>query len=245
MLEVSNLGVFTKDGKEILSGVDFSVSKGETVVLLGPNGAGKSTICTTLMGDPRFKVKGSAKFEKKELLKLTPDKRAKLGIFLSFQNPVEIPGVSTTEMLRTALVKKNKYLPLDTVREEISKNAKKLGQNIWFSERELNIGFSGGEKKKNEIIQMLTLKPKLIILDEIDSGLDLDASDKISKILRDYQKETDCSYLIVTHNMRILKHLAVSKTVILNKGRVYMTGDEKLISRVEKQGFKAIFEEVS
>jgi Fe-S cluster assembly ATP-binding protein len=242
--EVKNLGVKVESGKEILSQVNFSVAAGETAVLVGPNGAGKSTIAGAIMGDPRFSVSGSVKFLGKELLKMSVDKRAGLGIFMSFQNPVEVPGIATTEMLRAVLEeKKGGFVPIDEVREGILAGAKKLGTNIWFSERELNVGFSGGEKKKNEILQMLALKPKFVILDEIDSGLDVDAGKKISKILRDYQKESGCSYLIITHNMRVLSDLKPSKAILMDKGRVIAVSDEKMLKRVEKEGFKALLEE--
>lgn len=244
-LSVLNLTTSVSD-REILHGVSFEVNAGETVVLLGPNGAGKSTVAASIMGDPKFFVSGEAKFLGKDILKLSVDKRAKLGILMSFQNPVEVPGISTTEMLRTVFEeKKGGFIPLDEVREKISGAAKKLGQNIWFSEREMNVGFSGGEKKKNEILQMLTLEPKLVILDEIDSGLDVDAGERISKVLAEYQKESGCSYLIITHNMRVLKHLKPSKAVLMNEGRVMKVGDSGLVKQVQKQGFKLILDEIT
>ena len=244
-LNVKQLRASTREGKEILFGVDFSVNKGETAVLIGPNGAGKSTIAAAIMGDPRFVASGSVKLFKKEITNLSVDKKAELGLFCSFQNPVEVPGITTTEMIRAVLEeRKGGFVPVDEVREKISKNAKELGQNIWFAERELNVGFSGGEKKKNEIIQMLSLEPKFVILDEIDSGLDVDAGAKISKVLADYQKKTGCSYLIVTHNMRVLKHLKVAKTILVDEGRVGAVSDKTLLKRVEKSGFKAVLEEL-
>ncbi|MBQ6486639.1 Fe-S cluster assembly ATPase SufC [Candidatus Saccharibacteria bacterium] len=268
LLIISGFSVNVKDGsvsrdlkssspvggakKEILTGVDFEIRKGETVALLGPNGAGKSTIASAIMGNPKFKTKGSIKFydEKKgvlkEILRLSPDKRARLGIFSSFQNPVEIPGISTTEMLRTTLEEKTgKFVPLDDLREEISDAAKKLGQNVWFSERELNVGFSGGEKKKNEILQMLILKPKLVILDEIDSGLDVDAAKEISKVLAKYQRESGCSYLIISHNMRVLKSLKVDKTVLMKEGKIFAVSDGEMVKKIEKEGFNTVFEQFS
>lgn len=244
LLSVSNLTASVSD-REILHGIDFTVDTNETVVLLGSNGAGKSTVAAAIMGDPRFSASGSVKFLEKEILSLAVDKRAKLGIFMSFQNPVEVPGVTTTEVIRSVLEeKKGGFVPLDDVRKEITASAKKLGTNIWFSEREMNVGFSGGEKKKNEIMQMLSLKPKLVILDEIDSGLDVDAGANISKVLAEYQKESGCSYLIITHNMRVLKHLKPSKAVLIDKGHVEAVGDAGLVKRVEKQGFKAILNEI-
>lgn len=245
ILTVSDLKA-TVNEQEILRGINFSINKGETVVLLGQNGAGKSTVAATIWGDPKFKVSGSVQFKSQELVGMKINERAKKGIFVSFQNPVEVPGVSTTEMLRTALEEKDgAHLALDEVREKINKAVQKLGQNIWFSERELNVGFSGGEKKKNEIMQMLVLEPELVILDEIDSGLDVDAAEKVSEILAAYQKESGCTYLIITHNMRILSHLRPSKTVLIDKGSVYRVGDEKLAKTIEKRGYKAIFDEIS
>lgn len=241
VFEAKNLSVSTREGKKILSGVDFSLENGETAVLLGRNGAGKSTIANAISGNPKFKVSGSMKFLGKEISKMTVDKRARLGILMSFQSPVEIPGISTTEMIRSVLEeRKGGFVPLDEVREEITASVRKLGTNIWFSERELNVGFSGGEKKKNEILQMLSLKPKFVILDEIDSGLDIDASKKISKILAEYQKETECTYLIITHNMRVLANLKPSKAILLEKGCVIAVGDGKLVRKVEKEGYEAL-----
>jgi len=250
MLEVSRLRATVKSSspvggaeKEILKGVDFSIGANETVVLLGRNGAGKSTVASCLMGDPKFKVSGSARFLGKNLLKLSPDKRAKLGLLMTFQNPVEIHGVSTTEIVRASMEEKKKgFVPIDKVREKILENGT---ENVWFYEREANVGFSGGEKKKNEIALTLALRPKLLILDEIDSGLDLDSSEEISKILAKYQRETGCSYLIISHNLRVLRHLKVDKAILIEKGSVYMTSDAGLVKRVEKEGIRAILNEVS
>ena len=258
MLEISKLSVSVGE-KEILEDVDFSVGPKETVVLLGANGAGKSTVASAMMGDPKFskahggKITGEIKFNGKTIFRefesgrgsrkvnLKTDERARLGIFCSFQNPVEVAGISTTEMIRAVFEeRKGGFVPIDEVREKITGVAKKLGQNIWFSEREMNVGFSGGEKKKNEILQLLSLEPKMIILDEIDSGLDVDASGVISKILADYQKKAGCSYLVISHNMRILGHLRPSKAILLNKGRVVKVGDERLVREVAKRGFKAV-----
>ena len=232
--------------KRILSGVDFSISEGETVVLLGRNGAGKSTIVSSLMGDPRFNVSGKVKLEGADLLKLSTDQRVQKGLFMTFQNPVETPGISTTEIIRSSLEeKKGGFVPIDKVREKFTNTAQRLGENIWFFEREANVGFSGGEKKKNELIQALALKPRLLMLDELDSGLDLDSSDEISKILAEYQQETGCSYLIISHNLRVLHHLEISQAILLEKGHIVMSGESGLVKRVEKQGIRAILSEVS
>ena len=245
IIKVEDLTIAYED-KPVLWDVELDIKKGILMAIVGPNGAGKSTVAATIWGDPKFKVSGSVQFKGQELTGMKINERAKKGIFVSFQNPVEVPGVSTTEMLRTALEEKEgAHLALDEVREKINKAAQKLGQNIWFSERELNVGFSGGEKKKNEILQMLVLEPELVILDEIDSGLDVDAAEKVSEILAAYQKESGCTYLIITHNMRILSHLRPSKTVLIDKGSVYRVGDEKLAKTIEKRGYKAIFDEIS
>lgn len=246
VFEVKNLGAKTRQGKEILSQVNFSITSGETAVLVGPNGAGKSTVAGVIMGDPRFSVSGSAKFLGKDILRMPVDKRAELGIFMSFQNPVEVPGITTTEMIRSVLEeRRGGFVPIDEVREGVTQSAKKLGTNIWFSERELNVGFSGGEKKKNEIMQMLSLGPKFVILDEIDSGLDVDAGKKISKVLADYQKETGCTYLIITHNMRVLVNLKPSKVILMDKGHVMAVSDEKMLKRVEGEGFRILLDELN
>lgn len=243
-LSVSDL-VASASEKEILHGVSFEVSEGETAVLLGMNGAGKSTVASAIMGDPRFKVSGKVKFLGKDVLKMPVFERARLGIFLSFQSPIEVPGVTTTEMIRSVKEEtKCGFVSLDEVREGITESAKKLGTNIWFAERDLNVGFSGGEKKKNEILQMLSLRPKLVILDEIDSGLDIDAGARISKVLEEYQKESGCSYLIVTHNMRVLKNLKPSKAILVDDGRVIAVKDGTLVKQVEKKGYKAVLEEI-
>ncbi len=242
LLEVSGLKVSVKNGKEILHQVDFAVSKGETVVILGPNGAGKSTIAAGIMGNPKFVTSGKINFNGKSLADLEPDERARLGIYLSFQTPAEIAGISTTEIIRNALIsQQNKTISLDKTREKITDEAKKIGQNIWFAEREANVGFSGGERKKNEILQLLCLKPKLAILDEIDSGLDVDAADNISQVLANFQQETGVAYLIISHNMRVFSHLQPDRVVVMRDGSVYTTGGKELVEKVEKGGFKAIF----
>ena len=166
------------------------------------------------------------------------DKRALLGMMMTMQNPVEIPGISTTEVIRNALMVRGERLPLDTVRERISTVCKKLKTNIFFAERDLNVQFSGGEKKKNEILQAMVLRPKLLILDEIDSGLDVDATEKISEMLAELAKETRAAFLVITHNMRVLKHLSVDKVLVLKDGKIVRTGGDELIREVETEGFQ-------
>ena len=228
-----------KEQKKIINGISFEVNEGETVVILGPNGAGKSTLGAALMGDRRYKItRGEIEFCRHEVSMMDTDKRALLGMMMTMQNPVEIPGISTTEVIRNALMARGERLPLDTVRERISTVCKKLKTNIFFAERDLNVQFSGGEKKKNEILQAMVLKPKLLILDEIDSGLDVDATEKISEMLAELAKETRAAFLVITHNMRVLKHLSVDKVLILKDGKIVRTGGDELVREVEAEGFQ-------
>ena len=228
LLEVQDLHVAT-DTKEILHGVSIDVKAGETVVLLGPNGAGKSTLAGVVMGTPGLKVTGGKMvFDGADITEMPVDERAKQGIFMAWQAPVEIPGVSVGEMLASV----DCQLP--------SAYAKTLELSPFILQRELNVGLSGGEKKKLEILQMMALGPKLAILDETDSGLDVDAARAVSRAVRDYQKEPGTALLIVTHNARILQELKVDKGYVLVEGRVAKTGDGKLIEKIEKDGFKGM-----
>ena len=163
-------------------------------------------------------------------------------MMMTMQNPVEVPGISTTNVIRAALNARGENLSLDKIREQISVVCKKLKTNIFFAEREINYKFSGGEKKKNEIIQALVLKPKLLILDEIDSGLDVDAADLISGALKELQENEKTALLIITHNMRILKKLKVDKVYILKSGEIVKTGTRELLDLIEKNGYEGIKE---
>ena len=242
MLSVKNITVLAGEGeksKKIIDNLSLEVAQGETVVILGPNGAGKSTLGAAMMGDPKLKIpEGEIRFLGENITNMKVDERAKLGMMMTMQNPVEIPGISTTEVIRNALMARGERLPLDTVRERISTVCKKLKTNIFFAERDLNVQFSGGEKKKNEILQAMVLRPKLLILDEIDSGLDVDATEKISEMLAELAKETRAAFLVITHNMRVLKHLSVDKVLILKDGKIVRTGGDELIREVEAEGFQ-------
>lgn len=246
LLEIKDLTVETAEiekAKKIIEKVDLQVNSGETIVILGPNGAGKSTLGSAIMGDPRFRISnGEIRFLGTKINELEVDKRGLLGIMMTMQNPVEITGISTTDLIRNALIARGERLNLDQVREKISNVCKKMKTNIFFAEREINVRFSGGEKKKNEILQALILQPKLLILDEIDSGLDIDAAENISELLQEFQKETGVAFLVITHNMRVLKKLKVNRTYILKKGEVVKTGGARLVKLVERQGFNVIDE---
>lgn len=240
LLRIRDLVIETADSrKKIIDGISLGLSCGETVVILGPNGAGKSTLGAALMGDPRYKItRGEVFFDEEKIESLGTDARARLGMMMTMQNPVEIPGISTTEVIRNALMARGEKLSLDEVRKRISVVCKKMKTNIFFSERELNVQFSGGEKKKNEILQAMVLKPRLLILDEVDSGLDVDVTEQISEMLAELKNETGVAFLVITHNLRILKHLEVTKVVILKAGKVVRIGGRELLKQVEVNGFQ-------
>ena len=246
MLNVKNITVLAGEGersKKIIDNLSLEVAQGETVVILGPNGAGKSTLGATIMGDPKLKItEGDIRFFDEDITNMKAYERARLGMMMTMQNPVEIPGISTTNVIRAALNARGENLSLDKIREQISIVCKKLKTNIFFAEREINYKFSGGEKKKNEIIQALVLKPKLLILDEIDSGLDVDAADLISGALKELQENEKTALLIITHNMRILKKLKVDKVYILKSGEIVKTGTRELLDLIEKNGYEGIKE---
>ena len=246
MLNVKKITVLAGEGersKKIIGNLSLEVAQGETVVILGPNGAGKSTLGAAMMGDPKLKItEGEIRFFDENITNMKVDERARLGMMMTMQNPVEVPGISTTNVIRAALNARGENLSLDKIREQISVVCKKLKTNIFFAEREINYKFSGGEKKKNEIIQALVLKPKLLILDEIDSGLDVDAADLISGALKELQENEKTALLIITHNMRILKKLKVDKVYILKSGEIVKTGNRELLDLIEKNGYEGIKE---
>ena len=245
LLKIQDIIVETeKEQKKIINGISFEVNEGETVVILGPNGAGKSTLGAALMGDRRYKItRGKIEFCGQEVSMMDTDKRALLGMMMTMQSPVEIPGISTTEVIRNALMARGERLPLDTVRERISTVCKKLKTNIFFAERDLNVGFSGGEKKKAEILQLLMLKPELAILDETDSGLDVDAVRTVSEGVKAYQKNMDGALLIITHSTRILEALSVDKTHVIVNGKIKATGDGSLVNKINDEGFESFLED--
>ena len=248
LLEIKNLVVSVSNNakrKEILHGVDLCVNENEIVTLLGPNGSGKSTVASAVAGMPKFKIdRGEILFNGERIDELSADKRARKGLFLSHQNPTEIPGISTSEMLYNAFRERDPDFSMEEVQTRIFESAKKLDMDMWFADRELNVGFSGGEKKKNEILQMMVLSPKLAILDEIDSGLDVDASKVIMKALMDLQKETGMSLLIITHNMRVLPEIKVNRVYVMKSGNVVMKGDAKLYKEVAEKGFNELLKGV-
>ena len=240
LLSVRDLHVQVGE-KEILHGVNLSVGTDETHVLLGPNGTGKSTLGYAITGNPNYTVtEGSIVFDGEDITDLPVNERAKKGIFLSFQNPLEVPGVTLSAFIRTSLEQKTgSRLRLWDFKKKLAETMKLLNMDEAYAERDLNVGFSGGEKKKAEILQMLMLEPKLAILDETDSGLDVDAVRTVSRGVEAYQKEQKGALLIITHSTRILESLHVDYTHILVNGRIVKTGDGSLVDEINARGFEA------
>ncbi len=245
LLKTEGLTVSAED-KELLRGVDLTLGKGETHVLMGPNGAGKSTLGCTVMGSPEYKITGGRiLFDGEDITEESADKRAKRGIFLSFQDPVEIPGITLSEFLRNALEQQTgQRIKLFEHKKNLAAAMSVLGMDESYAGRDLNVGFSGGEKKKAEILQLLMLKPRLAILDETDSGLDVDAVKVVSKGIEEYKKSVGGTLLIITHNAKILEELNADKTHILSNGRIVREGDGQLAFDVLADGFEKYIEEV-
>ncbi|EFU75613.1 FeS assembly ATPase SufC [Lachnoanaerobaculum saburreum F0468] len=248
LLNVNNLTVSIEDDenlKEILHGVNIEIKKGETHVLMGPNGAGKSTLGYALMGNPRYITNGGEIiFDGKNIVDESADKRAKAGMFLSFQNPLEVPGLPLSSFIRNAVeAVSGKRVRMMQFKKELEKNMEVLNMDKDYANRALNVGFSGGEKKKAEILQLLMLSPKLAILDETDSGLDVDAVRTVSEGVKEYQKRKDGALLIITHSTRILESLKVDYTHIMVEGRIIKTGDASLVDEINENGFEKYIQE--
>ena len=241
LLEVSGLHVSAGE-KEILHGVDLTVGKDETHVLMGPNGTGKSTLGYAITGNPEYAVTaGKIIFDGEDITRLPVNERAKKGIFLSFQNPLEVPGVTLSAFIRSALEQKTgKRIRLWDFKKKLAETMQLLSMDASYAERDLNVGFSGGEKKKAEILQMLMLEPKLAILDETDSGLDVDAVRTVSKGVQLYRERVHGSLLIITHSTRILESLTVDAAHIMEKGVIVKNGDASLVDTINENGFGGI-----
>lgn len=243
-LRISNLSV-SIEGKQIISNLNLTLQKGKVHVLMGPNGSGKSSLANTLMGHPKYQVqKGKVMFKGKNILELSATQRAKLGIFLAFQHPLEIPGVTLANFLRTAYntTHKEKLSPI-AFRKKVNDLCKKLKLPETFLERYLNEGFSGGEKKKAETLQMMLLSPEVIILDETDSGLDVDSLKVVSKGVKSLLT-SDITVLIITHYQRILQYLTPDYVHVMSGGRVVKEGGKELVNQIEEHGYEEIGNEV-
>lgn len=237
MLDIKNLHVRAGD-KEILRGLSLSVAKGEIHVIMGANGSGKSTLMNVILGHPKYEItRGEIFFEGEDLTALKTFERARRGIFLSFQTPEEIPGITVENMLRTSKQAiSGTKIKILAFHKELLNTMRELQIAPEYANRYMNVGFSGGEKKRNEILQLLTLNPKLALLDETDSGLDVDAVEIVSSGVAKFHNENN-SCIIITHNAQILKHLPVTHAHILLNGRIVTSGGAELVGEVSEHGY--------
>ncbi len=240
MLKIDNLSV-SINNKDILHNYNLEIKEGEIHAVMGPNGSGKSTLSKVIMGDNNYEIKkGNMFFNGKDICKLTTDERARQGIFLAMQSPIEIEGVTNADFLRTAVSsKQQKNINLYTFINEVEEIIGNLELEKTMINRSVNQGFSGGERKKNEILQMTLLKPQMVILDEIDSGLDVDSLRIVANNINDYKKNNpNSSILIITHYPRILKYIKPDYVHIMTCGKIVKTGDYNLALAIEDKGYK-------
>jgi Fe-S cluster assembly ATP-binding protein len=242
LLEIHGLKV-SVEGKQILNGVDLSVKRGEVHAIMGPNGSGKSTLANALMGHPRYAVtEGTVRFKGKDILGLTPDARAKAGIFLAFQYPTSIPGVTMVNFLRQAMkAVRGEDVPVREFREKLLATMKMLKMDEQFARRYVNEGFSGGEKKRAEILQMGILDPDLAVMDETDSGLDIDALRTVAEGVNALSSEK-LGIVLITHYQRLLNYIKPEFVHVLYQGRIIVSGGPELALELEEQGYDPIIE---
>jgi len=245
MLEIRNLHAGI-EGTEILKGIDLTINKGEVHAIMGPNGSGKSTLAKVLAGHPQYQVTaGEVLYNGKNLLELAPHERALEGVFMAFQYPIEVPGVSNAQFLRLAYNEKRKHLgeeeldPLE-FKDLLKERARVVEMDASFMTRSVNEGFSGGERKRAEIAQLLVLKPKYAILDEIDSGLDVDSLKTVAEAIKIAVKEQNVGMLVITHYQRILHFLKPDFVHVMKDGKIVKTGKIALVKQIEKTGYATI-----
>ena len=233
------------DDKRILDGFNLEIKTGEIHAIMGPNGTGKSTLSKVIMGDDTYKiVSGSIYYDDKEINEMTVDERARLGIFLGLQMPIEIEGVTNADFLRTALhTKQGTDFKLMPFIKEINQTCENLKMNKDMIHRGVNKGFSGGERKKNEILQMYMLKPNMVLLDEIDSGLDVDSLKIVGENVMKYYQENETGILLVTHYQRLLDYIEPDYVHIMMNGKIVMSGDKTLVKKIENNGYENIINE--
>lgn len=241
-LEINDLSVST-EGSKILDGLNLSIRMGETHAIMGPNGSGKSTLAKTIAGHTDYKViNGTIKFLGEDLLSIPIEERSNLGLFLGFQYPIEIPGLSNTAFLKAAINAQRKYNDLKDITAneflvELKTKADQLGLDQSFLSRGVNEGFSGGEKKRNEILQMLMLKPKISILDETDSGLDIDSMKIVADGVNSTRSKTT-STIVITHYERLLNYIKPDYVHVISDGKIIKTGDSSLANQLEEKGYE-------
>ena len=236
-LKIEDLYVSVND-KEILKGLTIEFSSNETIALLGPNGNGKSTLLQTIMGNPNYTIKsGNIWLDDKDITKLSVDERSKLGLFLGMQYPSEVPGVNNSDFLKSALnAHREKPVSLFEFYKILDNAYKQVHIPFEMSTRNLNEGFSGGEKKKNEILQMLVLNPDIVMLDEIDSGLDVDAIQTVASVIKEEQQKR--GFLIVSHYAKLYDLIHIDKAIVLINGKIAKVGDKSLIKKIDEQGYE-------
>lgn len=236
MLSVDNLSIY-RDDRKVLSGINLEVSKGEIHIVMGPNGSGKSTLALALMGYPSLSIKeGQIKFKNEDITNCPTEKRFQLGMFLALQQPPAIDGLSSFSLIRKSAAVSGKQVPLSEFRRKIKETEASLKLSDNFHEKNVNVDMSGGEKKKNEILQLLMAKPDLAILDEIDSGLDVPAIKNIAEILSSL-RDSGMSFVIITHYERLLKYLKPDKFHIIKDGTIAFSGEGDVFEAIEKYGF--------
>lgn len=230
------------ENKEILKGVNLIVKEGETIALLGPNGHGKSTLLAAIMGNPKYKVtQGSITLDSKDVLSMSVDERAREGLFLGMQYPSEVPGVVNADFLKAAVnARRDTPVKLFEFYRAIEQASKKMHISMDMAQRFLNEGFSGGEKKRNEILQMLLLKPDFAMLDEIDSGLDVDALVYVADAIKEMQQTTSTAFLVISHYEKLYKMIHPTRVAVMINGKIAVEGDPSIIERIETEGYEWI-----
>jgi len=242
-LVIKNLHVSVEE-KEILKGVDLTLKDGDFLALLGPNGHGKSTLLAAIMGNPHFKVtEGSISFDGEDVLKMTVDERSKKGLFLGFQNPYEIPGVISADFYKSMInVRNENHVSLYKFYKALEDTTKEVKIPLEMVNRSLNDGFSGGEKKRNEILQMMLINPKLAMLDEIDSGLDVDAINIVSDCINK-QREKGTNFIVISHYARLFDLIKPTRTAVIVNGKIVVEGGSEIFKRIDQEGYEWIKKE--